>query len=142
MTTGWGAPDPAPSIAYELAAAVAGDDDAEVSRLWDSLDGPGRAHVLAALGAQARHAAALAGDGNRVRLQAAQIIDLLADLVDCKARVAALEALTDIAPGEVPACDGCPLPAIALVRARLRVLKAFGFPPTHVAEICRRTARR
>lgn len=139
------APDPAPRTAYELGAAIAVGDDAETTRIWDSLDGPGRARVLAALGAQARHTAYAAGEtaGTTADLLSTQALDLLADLVNCEARTAAMDALSGRVCGvPLPACDGCPRPAAALARARLRVLQQLGFPPRHIAEISRRAALR
>lgn len=137
--------DPAPRTAYELAAAAADGDEAETARIWDSLDAPARARVLAALGAQARNTAYTAGKpgGTTTDLLTEQALDLLADLTDCSARTAALDALAGRARSvPLPLCDGCPRPAVALARARLRVLQALGFPPRHIAEISRRAARR
>ena len=136
-----GDPDPAPRTAYELTACVASGDRAGVDRLWESLDGPARAGVVAALGAQARQAAWTAGEAGAA-LFAAQVIDVITDLRHCGARQAVVEALGACPIGLLPGCDGCPAPAVALAWARLRVLQALGFPANHVAEICRRTAAR
>lgn len=145
MTTTGPQTDPAPRTAYELAAAVADGDDAEIGRIWDSLDGPGRARLLGALGAQARNTAYAAGEasGTTADLLVTQALDLLADLAHCEARTAAADALAGrVRSVPLPACDGCPRPAVALARARLRVLQSIGFQPRQLAEISRRAARR
>jgi len=132
MMTGRGtALDPAPRTAYELAACVAAGDDAAVARLWARLDDAARARVAAALGAQARHAAwQAAGAGGVLRdLLAEQVTDLLGDLPNCEARIAAVHALDGRPDAALPACDGCPRPAIALARARLRLISAYGLRP-------------
>jgi hypothetical protein len=135
MTTGTAA-DQAPRIAYELAACVADGDDEAVARLWAGLDGPARTGVVAALGAQARYAAR--GPG---RL-AGQVTRLLDDLRHCDARPAAEHSLTGPADAALPACDGCPRPAVALARARLRMMAEDGVAPPRAAEASRRAARR
>lgn len=134
MTTGWGV-DPAPHTAYQLTAALASGGEAEAARLWLSLDESSRAQVVAALGAQDR--AALGGSEVLLGYAADE---LRADLRDCDARPAALAALEGCPAAVLPPCDGCPRPAVALARVRLRELARIGFPVQAVAEICRRAA--
>jgi hypothetical protein len=143
MTTGWGADcDPAPRLAYELAAAVADGDGEFAANIWGKLDGPGRAGVVAALGAQARHAAHRAGGQNARAVLAEQALDLLAELQDCRARDAALRSLEGRPAAFLPPCDGCASPALALVRVRLRVMAAGGLDAATAAELSRIAARR
>lgn len=142
MTTGWGDCDPAPRLAYELAAAVADQDLALAESIWGKLDSAGRAGVVAALGAHARHAAHRAAGPNAQAVLAEQALDLLTDLRDCKARDAALRSLQGRPAASLPSCDGCPSPALALVKVRLRVMAAEGLSPAAVAELSRAAARR
>lgn len=137
--------DPAPRIAYEIGAEAADGNDAGVARLWSPLDGPARARVLSALGSQARctaHAVGCDPAGLTLDLLADQALHLLFDLCDCEFRGTALSALAGLPLGPLPACDGCPRPAVALATARARPLQRAGFRPQDVAELSRRAARR
>lgn len=144
MTTGWSAArvDPAPRIAYELCAAVAGDGEAVAEKIWDGLNAPARARVVAALGAQARHTARGAAAASGINFPALMAGDVRARLQGCEGREAALAALAAAPVRRLPGDGACPAPAIALARARLLVFAALGFTPGQAAEICRRAAAR
>lgn len=144
MTTGWGAP----KSAYIFAALLAEGDDSAAAAEWKGLDSAGRSDLIIALGAQAAHAATLAGkrDGVGAVLvlrarQAAEVSEALA--ADGPLRDQALGALSgaDDAPAPDGAAPGAWDAAVALATARLRTLHEAGVSRLHAALISRRAAR-
>lgn len=145
MTTGWGAP----RGAYIFAALLAEGDDGAAAAEWKGLEAGERSDLVIALGAQAAHAAHLAGkrDGIGAVLvlrarQAAEVSLVLA--AEPRIRDQALGALSGAE--DAPAPDGSApelwYAAVALATARLHTLYEAGISALHAALISRRAARR
>lgn len=137
MTTAWGAP----RHAYSLAEYLAAGDGEAYERLWESLGSAGRADVVIVLGAQTRLAALLAeaSQGTPFRAPAHHW-----DRITCAPmRAFAVNAWTGMKAAGVPRrpCTHCLRTAAeALAELHLIALAAAGLPSENLANICGQAA--
>lgn len=141
--TGWGAWE-GPRAAYELTAALAEQDSTAAEAAIRDLDPPGLHGMLIALGAQARHAAWVAGQfpgADRLREQERE--DVKAALSGSPALGLALDALAGTAdlasPAQLPG-EALAAAARALALVTVRVMLSAGWSRRAVAVICQRAA--
>jgi hypothetical protein len=140
---GWGSWN-GPAAAYELTAALAEADPGAARAALGGLGAAELRGVVIALGAQARHAAVVAGQrpgAARLREQErAGVRVVLSGSPALPLALAALEGTADLAapaqePGECLAAA-----AIALATVTIHAMVTAGWPPRAVAVICRRAA--
>ena len=129
-------------------ALLAEGDEGAARAEWKGLGRAERADLVIALGAQAAHAAHLAGERDGVGAvlvlrarQAAEVSEVVG--ADGPVRDWALGALSESVDAPVPdgAAPGLYQAAVALATARLNTLRGAGISRLHAALISRRAAR-